>query len=112
VGDSADDTIRWLARKNEEWLLVFDGADDTSVNLRKYFPPSTNGNIIITSRNSQTRIHAPNPLAHSKVPSLIPKDAKELLLEISGMKEIDEVGKLATKIVEVRFCCLSKTIGS
>lgn len=104
-GNSVADTLRLLSKKNEEWLLLFDSADDISLNLRKYFPRGYYGNIIITSRNIETRVHSPNPRSNVKVTNLTPDDARELLLEASGMgSEVEnETKRLATTIVEV--CC-------
>jgi hypothetical protein len=103
TGDSAEDALQWLCRKNEEWLLVFNNADDTTLNLRNYFPYAYHGNIIITSRNSETRIHGPR--SNWKVSGLSPDDAKDLLIKIAGVKEedSDETIMLAENIVKA--CC-------
>jgi hypothetical protein len=107
TGDSAEDTLRWLARRHKEWLLLFEGADDISLNLHKYFPRSSIGNIIVTSRNIETRIHAPIPRSNANVTSLIPDDARDLLLNVAGMieEENDETRRVATAIVKV--CCFT-----
>jgi hypothetical protein len=107
TGNTSGDALRWLCRHKEEWLLFIDNADDTSINLSEYFPQCSHGNIIITSRNSETRIHAPNPRSNEKVGNLSPEDAKNLLLEVSGMSEdeSDDTRKLAMTIVEV--CCFA-----
>jgi hypothetical protein len=107
AGDSSGDALRWLCRHKEEWLLFIDNADDTSLNLSEYFPQCSHGNIIITSRNAETRVHAPNPRSNEKVGNLSPEDAKDLLLEVSGMSEdgSNETKKLAMTIVEV--CCFA-----
>jgi hypothetical protein len=91
---------------NEEWLLFIDNADDPSLNLGDYFPQCSHGYIIVTSRNSETRIHAPNQRSNAKVSNLMPEDAKNLLLEVSGKNgdQSDETGTLSMTIVEV---CLS-----
>ncbi|KAF8224846.1 hypothetical protein L208DRAFT_1122411, partial [Tricholoma matsutake] len=51
IGENANDTIIWLARKHEEWLLLFDNADNIMLNLSQFFPSCSHGNILITSRN-------------------------------------------------------------
>jgi hypothetical protein len=105
IGDTAEDALLWLSKKNDEWLLVIDNADDPTYNLLDYFPDGSCGNIIVTSRNGETRIHAPDPQSSSKVPCLTPDDAIELLVRVSGaMREKNsETMALARKIVEV--CC-------
>lgn len=43
----------WLSdEKNKDWLLMFDSADDlASICVSKYFPTTSWGHIIITSRD-------------------------------------------------------------
>jgi hypothetical protein len=53
VGDNATDALTWLARLKGNWLIVCNYADDTSLNLRQYFPACSHGNILITTRNQQ-----------------------------------------------------------
>jgi hypothetical protein len=103
TGDSAEDALRWLSGENGEWLLFIDNADDPTLNLRGYFPPCCHGNIIVTSRNSEIRIHGPQ--SNLKVSSLTPGDAKDLLLKVSGVREEEsaETVTLATNIVEVCY---------
>jgi hypothetical protein len=100
AGNSAEDALQWLSVHVEEWLLLINNADDPRLDLRKYFPLCSHGNIIITSRNSETRIHG--PLSNSKVSGLILDDAKDLLLKVSGVSEenSDETITLATDIVK------------
>ena len=52
-------TLHWLSSSKEEWLILFDNADDPSIDLREYTPSCSHGNIIITSRNPGMRKHAP-----------------------------------------------------
>jgi hypothetical protein len=102
TGDSAKDGLRWLSRKKEEWLLFFDNADDTRLNLLKYFPCSSNGNILVTTRNHETRIHAPQ--SNLTVSGLTPEDAITLLLRIAGVREhSDENLSLSRTIVKASF---------
>ncbi|KAF8142838.1 hypothetical protein K438DRAFT_662728 [Mycena galopus ATCC 62051] len=51
IGNSSQDVVKWLATKDEEWVLFFDGADDPQIDLNKFFPKCNHGNIIITSRH-------------------------------------------------------------
>jgi hypothetical protein len=103
AGDTAKDALRWLSGESGEWLLIIDNADDPTLNLHDYFPRSFHGNIIVTNRNSETRIHGPQ--SNIKVSGLTADDAKDLLLKVSGVseKESDETVMLATTIVEVCY---------
>lgn len=47
---SFDDVISRLERLNNEWLLLFDGADEVD-KISKLLPFGSQGNIIYTSRN-------------------------------------------------------------
>jgi hypothetical protein len=103
VGESEQDALAWLSSQHKEWLLLFDSADDVKLNLRKYFPHCSHGNILITSRNRGTLVHAPTPQAHCKVGNLTPDEARSLLLQLACLKErpSDETRRLSTTIVQV-----------
>src|SRR5215471_13556263 len=51
IGKSYKDTLNWVSTQHNEWLLLFNGADDAKLNLREYLPLSSHGNILITTRN-------------------------------------------------------------
>jgi tetratricopeptide (TPR) repeat protein len=64
--DEFDDVKAWLSRPNNtRWMMIFDNYDNpklpsnsnpAAVDIRKYFPESHQGSIIITTRSSQVRI--------------------------------------------------------
>jgi hypothetical protein len=103
AGESLKDALGWLSRKQEEWLLLYDNADDTTLNLHNYFPHCSHGNILITSRNRDTHHYAPSLKSNCKVSDLTPEDAKALLLRMAGMMDgqSKETEMLATIIVKV-----------
>jgi hypothetical protein len=49
IGENMNNTIIWLAEKHKEWLLLFNIAGDTMLNLFQFFPSCSHGNILITS---------------------------------------------------------------
>src|ERR1700722_6394141 len=108
VGDSEKDwkdALNLLSNERKEWLLLFNNADDTRLNLRNYFPSCYHGNILITSRNHDICQHATGRLSNCKVSGLTEADARCLLLEISGLTDeehADETERLASAIVKVR----------
>lgn len=57
IGSTYLNALHWLS-KETEWLLLFDNADAALVNLAHFLPPYNHGNIIITSRNSETCLYA------------------------------------------------------
>ena len=100
VGSTADDTLKWLQAQKSEWLLLFNNADDKTLNLRNFFPSCRHGSILITSRYAGFRDHAPD--ANQEVSGMTPSDAQNLLL-YGIQEECDgvEVRKMADDIVSV-----------
>ncbi|KAI0149819.1 hypothetical protein F4776DRAFT_603310 [Hypoxylon sp. NC0597] len=60
VGRSAtyDDAIDYLATSQGDWLLILDDVDEGKTPIRRYFPPTTRGCIIITTRKNHLIYHA------------------------------------------------------
>ncbi|KAJ7479582.1 hypothetical protein FB451DRAFT_1031617 [Mycena latifolia] len=77
VGKTPHDSLLWLSHQHTEWLIVFNNADDPHLNLVKYFPAGSHGNILITSRNPDLRQHAH---ADHKVDQMELQEATDLLL--------------------------------
>ena len=105
IGDSGEHTLDWLAMQHQEWLLLLNNADDTTFNLRDYFPRCSHGNILITSRNRDNIQHASDVRSNYRVSGMGPNDARDLLLKISGLQEEErtkDTDTLATTIVKVR----------
>ncbi|KAJ7747516.1 hypothetical protein B0H16DRAFT_1888734, partial [Mycena metata] len=103
VGESAEAILRWLAGKREEWLLLFDNADDTQLDLSKFFPPCTFGNILITTRNQELCVHASSD-SDSGVSDMDQEDARDLLFRLSRQRRNEEQDKLAAAIVKEVHC--------
>jgi hypothetical protein len=99
IGNDHEDASLWLASCSTEWLLIFDNADDPKLNLFNFFPQSTRGNILITSRNPQLRVHAPD--AHHKISDLEEEAAVQLLLASAAEPATSENEMLAAGIVKV-----------
>ncbi|KAJ7278547.1 P-loop containing nucleoside triphosphate hydrolase protein [Mycena rebaudengoi] len=102
VGSEDDDASRWLAASQDEWLLIFDNADDPSINLFNYFPQSSRGNILITSRNPELYVHAPD--SHYRISDMEENDAVQLLLASSMQPLNIETEHLAREIVKALYC--------
>ncbi|KAJ7470020.1 P-loop containing nucleoside triphosphate hydrolase protein, partial [Mycena galericulata] len=104
VGNSAEASLHWLAGKHEEWLLFFDNADDAKLNLSKFFPCCTFGNVLITTCNQDLCLHARDEEAVSRVSNMETEDAKALLLQLARQDSNDEQNKLAIDIVKELQC--------
>jgi len=47
---SAESALQWISGIQEEWLIVYDNADDLPPDVvAKFIPPGNRGNILITS---------------------------------------------------------------
>ena len=107
VEKSVDACKHWLATNHSQnWLLFFDNADDVQLNLAKIFPKCKFGNILITTRNPQLRIHTDQG-ADAKVADMNPEEAKCLLMQMSHAEKTDESEKLAAIIVKVLLIIMS-----
>jgi hypothetical protein len=101
IGNNSHDALSWLITQIEEWILLFDNADDTNIDLFPFFPRCTHGNIIITSRNPQLTAHGPT--SHSKVGDIDEINAIDLLLLRAAKEYSVETAEKAAEIVKV-FC--------
>ena len=56
VDGSVESVLQWISCIKEEWLVVFDNADDPPPEVvARFIPPGNGGNILITSRNPSMR---------------------------------------------------------
>ncbi|KAJ7808425.1 hypothetical protein B0H14DRAFT_3762178 [Mycena olivaceomarginata] len=101
IGNSSHETLSWLITQIEEWILLFDNADDTNIDLFPFFPRCTHGNIIITSRNPQLTAHGPT--SHSKVGDMDEINAIDLLLLRAAKEYSVETTEKAAEIVKVFY---------
>ncbi|ETN38547.1 uncharacterized protein HMPREF1541_06583 [Cyphellophora europaea CBS 101466] len=78
-----EEACQALGALQDRWLLVLDNADDRCVNYQRYFPASTLGVVLLTSRNDQFHCYATNK--HVPLGGLGDKEARELLLRAAGV---------------------------
>ncbi|KAF7341030.1 FabD/lysophospholipase-like protein [Mycena sanguinolenta] len=100
-GDSQQDGLQWLTSKVEEWLVLFDNADDPSINLHDFIPECAHGNIIITSRNPGLSLHAGS---HTLVSDMEEADAIALLLRTAEQEATVHNKQIAADIVKALYC--------
>jgi tetratricopeptide (TPR) repeat protein len=96
---SHEDALTWLAAKPEDWLVIMDNADNPSLLLLPYLAQSSRGNVIITTRNSNQAMLAPNSSHHLE--GLSTEDAISLILTASGNPHTNANRALARAIVEL-----------
>ncbi|KAF8145953.1 hypothetical protein K438DRAFT_1629035, partial [Mycena galopus ATCC 62051] len=102
IGKTSEDGSQWLISQMEEWMLVFDNADDPSIDLFAFFPRCAHGNIIITSRNPQLATYGPR--SHSRVGDLDEMNAIDLLLLRAAKDKTIETTQWASEIVKELSC--------
>ncbi|KAH8833221.1 hypothetical protein DL96DRAFT_1552220 [Flagelloscypha sp. PMI_526] len=98
---SMDDAIYFLRNHKAEWLLFLDNADDPKLDLHP-FVAWPHGNVLITSRNSETRTHSPKCSLH--VDNLEEDEAMALLFLGVEVDNGEETQKIGREIVQELGC--------
>ncbi|RJE21192.1 hypothetical protein PHISCL_06468 [Aspergillus sclerotialis] len=80
--------IYWLSKQEMPWLLVIDNADDAEFDYARYFPSGGKGNILVTSRNPECKVHA--TIGFEEFKSLEEEDAITLLLRAALVEGVQE----------------------
>jgi len=78
--------------------MIMDNADNPLIRLLLYIAQSSRGNVIITTRNANQAILAPNSSHHLE--GLSTEDAIDLILTASGYEDTETNRALARAIVE------------
>ncbi|KAJ7904907.1 hypothetical protein B0H13DRAFT_1881496 [Mycena leptocephala] len=99
AGDTVWHALQWLVAQRTEWLLLFNNADDTGIDLQQFMPGCSHGNILITTRNPALCVHAPD--SHYRLSDMEEADAVELLLRSSLTEYSPEKKQIAREIVQV-----------
>ena len=104
VDGSVESVLQWISFLQEEWLIVFDNADASPLEVvEKFIPPGNRGNILITSRNkSMGRIVSFENRIEIK--EMEEADAITLLLRASCLDPLPEHLVDAKKIVTELYC--------
>ena len=106
VDGSVESVLQWISYIQEEWLIVFDNADDpSSEEVARFFPSGDRGNILITSRNrSMGRIVSfENSIEIKEMEEL---DAISLLLKASCLNPSDEQHLEAARKIVIELGCI------
>ncbi|KAJ7904132.1 hypothetical protein B0H13DRAFT_747470 [Mycena leptocephala] len=106
VGNSSQDALRWFSNNQEDWLLFYDNADDPKIDLNRFIPQSTHGNLIITTRNPGLCVYAGG---QSAVSSIEEGDGLALLLKSAAQDITPANERMAAEIVK-ELCYLPLAI--
>ncbi|KAJ7448143.1 hypothetical protein FB451DRAFT_1375437 [Mycena latifolia] len=98
AGKTFQDGLNWLSHQHQEWLMIFNNADDIHLKLVQYFPSGSCGNILITSRNPNLGQVAK---AVHKVQQMTLKEAIDLLLSAAQYDIMEDNNRnLAKRILQ------------
>lgn len=113
-----DDALRILERQppDQPWILILDNADDPALQLLQFFPKSSHGTIIITSRNrdvgylSNTYHLEIGPMEREEaLATLLKASQRQPPLSIEEISSINvlmgELGCLAVALVQAGTYC-------
>jgi Tetratricopeptide repeat len=70
----------WLSSSDRPWLLLIDNANDTNLEIEKYFPDGEHGLTLITTRNPSVKMHGTIGRRYYHFDRLNDDEANELLL--------------------------------
>lgn len=98
VGKSAEVFKCHLRDTADPWLLIFDNADDPSLDIARYFPAGNRGTIILTTRNPQCKIH--ETVQSHEFGELNADDAVTLLLRASKLPHDEFTRESAVPVVQ------------
>ncbi|KAG8745584.1 hypothetical protein FRC12_014508 [Ceratobasidium sp. 428] len=113
IGETHEDTLRWLESSSQSWLLVIDNADDPEQRLRDFIPGGSRGSVLITTRLRRLALLGQGSGSDCSVGQMESEDAVELLLTKARMKDdvlsredmesavrlVEDLGYLALAIV-------------
>lgn len=77
----------WLSSSDRPWLLLIDNADDTNLEIEKYFPDGEQGLTLITTRNPSVKMHGTIGQRFYHFDRLDHDEANELLLRAADNRE-------------------------
>jgi hypothetical protein len=104
IGETHEDTIRWLGGHKERWLMLFDNADDSSFSINGFFPRGNHGSILITTRIPALALLARGLKSTCKVSSMEPDEAFDLLLKAAKIDReelLDTERNAAVQLLQV-----------
>jgi tetratricopeptide (TPR) repeat protein len=105
VDGPVESALQWISCIQEEWLIIFDNADEPPEVVAKFIPPGSRGNILITSRNpAMGRIIAfENSIQINEMEEL---EAMSLLLKASCLDDAAPEHLQAARTIVTELGCI------
>ncbi|KAG8721809.1 hypothetical protein FRC09_007345 [Ceratobasidium sp. 395] len=112
LGQADADLKEWISTLQEPWLLVFNNADGSDVDLRDYFLTESYGNILITTRNRDLVLLSQGANATCEVSGLPYVEATQLLLRIAKIQDgsLPQEEALAASELVADFGCVALAV--
>lgn len=88
VVETSEAALMWMTSLTQEFFMYIDNADDSTINLRQYFPKSDHARILITTRLSEKAKHwCPRRGSIMNLKPLSEEEAVELLVSTAHISE-------------------------
>jgi tetratricopeptide (TPR) repeat protein len=107
---SSPSILRWLDRREDNWLMIFDGADQGYEAVEAFIPPGKHGNILISSRNATMKRLSLPPSACMEVLELDEDAAVELLIKSANLGSPSPAEQGHAKMIVRELCCLALAV--
>jgi tetratricopeptide (TPR) repeat protein len=110
VEASWSSVLQWLGRREDNWLMIFDGADVGYEVVEGFIPPGKHGNILISSRDTTMNRLSTTSGAYMEVVQLDEDAAVELFIKSAHLGDPSPAeGGHVKKIVQ-ELCCLALAV--
>jgi tetratricopeptide (TPR) repeat protein len=110
VEASSQSILRWLGRREDNWLMIFDGADLGYEIVEAFIPPGKYGNILISSRNTtMNRLSLPSS-AYMDVAELDEDAAIELFVKSARLGSLSPAEQRHIEAIVQELCCLALAV--
>jgi tetratricopeptide (TPR) repeat protein len=110
VDASLPSVLRWMGRRDDNWLMIFDGADVEYGIVEGFMPPGKHGNILISSRNATMKRLASPSSAYMDVIDLNETAAIKLFTRSALLGDVSPVQRTHVKVIVRELCCLALAV--
>jgi tetratricopeptide (TPR) repeat protein len=110
VEASSQSILRWLGRREDNWMMIFDGADLGYEVVERFIPPGKHGNILISSRNATMKRLSLPLSAYMEVLELDEDAAIELFIKSANLGSPSPAEQGHAKMIVRELCCLALAV--
>jgi hypothetical protein len=99
--------LQWLSSCEDNWLMIFDGANGDSEVVEAFIPPGKYGNILISSCNATMNRLASSSSAYMEVVELDEDAAVELFVKAAELGHLSPTERGHVEEIVRELCCLA-----